>query len=177
MPIQQTELHQLIKVWRKANPRQRFVSGVHFDEVAILRGKNSISLTLSDSSDLLAPIDRAAQEAEDIRLLAERGVFLMERLPQLLMAQARYVIHEEVAPEQIDNLVKDFSEISGSMVEAQKLVAGFPQLLTQERKAWLMNGINGRIHSLHCWHARPRYLTPEKARALMSDLRWHSLRR
>jgi hypothetical protein len=92
---------------------------------------------LSDSSDLLAPIDRAAQEAEDIRLLAERGVFLMERMPQLLVAQARYVVHEEVAPEEIDTLIKDFSAISGSMVEAQKVVAGFPQLITNERKAWL----------------------------------------
>ena len=44
-PIQQTELRQLIKEWRKANPQQRFVSGVHFDEVAILRGKSSISRT------------------------------------------------------------------------------------------------------------------------------------
>jgi hypothetical protein len=137
-PIQQTELRELIKAWRKANPRQRFVSAVHLDEVAILRGKNSISRTLSDSSGLLAPIDKAAQEADDIRLLAERGVFLMERLPQLLMAQARYVVHEEIAPEQIDSLVKDFSAISGSMVEAQKVVAGFPQLITKERKAWLL---------------------------------------
>ena len=110
-PAQQTELRQLIKAWRKANPRQRFVSAVHFDEVAILRGKSSISRTLSDSSGLLAPIDKAAQEADDIRLLAERGVFLMERLPQLLMAQARYVVHEEIAPEQIDSLVKEFSAI------------------------------------------------------------------
>ena len=134
-PIQQTELRQLIKAWRKANPRQRFVSAVHFDEVAILRGKSSISRTQTDSSGLLAPIDKAAQEADDIRLLAERGVFLMERLPQLLMAQARYVVHEEIAPEQIDSLVKDFSAISGSMVEAQKVVAGFPQLITSERRA------------------------------------------
>jgi hypothetical protein len=134
-PIQQTELRQLIKAWRKANPQQRFVSGVHFDEVAILRGKSSISRTLSDSSDLLAPIDRAAQEAEDVRLLAERGVFLMERMPQLLVAQARYVVHEEVAPEEIDTLIKNFSAISGSMVEAQKVVAGFPQFITNERKA------------------------------------------
>ena len=132
---------------------------------------------MSDSSGLLAPINKAAQEAGGIRLLAERGVFLMERLPQLLMAQARYVVHEEIAPEQIDSLVKDFSAISGSMVEAQKVVAGFPQLLTNERKAGYLNGISGRSHSLRCWHARLRYLTPAKARALMSDLHWHSLRR
>jgi len=136
-PIQQTELRQLIEAWRKANPQQRFVTSVRFDDVAILRGRNEISHALSDSIGLLAPIDQAVREAQGIRLLAERGAYIMQHIPPLLLAQARYVVHEQVSPEQMDGLVRDFSALSGSVADAQKAFAGLPQFITKEREALL----------------------------------------
>ena len=127
----------MIEAWRKANPQQRFVTSVRFDDVAILRGRNEISHALSDSIGLLAPIDQAVREAQGIRLLAERGAYIMQHIPPLLLAQARYVVHEQVSPEQMDGLVRDFSALSGSVADAQKAFAGLPQFITKEREALL----------------------------------------
>ena len=134
---QQTELHRLIQVWRQANPQQRVVTGVRFDDVAKIRGQHALNKSLRDFSGLLAPIDRAVEETDAIRLLAERGIFLSERMPRLLMAQARNIAHEQIAPEEIDKLIADFDAISRSASKAEQDFAGLPQVLARERKAWL----------------------------------------
>jgi hypothetical protein len=136
-PQQQTELRRLIQAWRKANPQQRVVTGVSFDDVAKIRGKNAYSKSLHDFSGLLAPIDKAVEETEEIRLLAERGIFLSERMPRLLMAQARNIAHEQISPEEIDQMVADFNTMSRSVSKAEQDFASLPEVLARERQAWL----------------------------------------
>lgn len=102
---QQAELRRLIQVWRQANPQQRVVTGVRFDDVAKIRGQHAYHKSLRDFFGLLAPIDKAVEETNAIRLLAERGIFLSERMPRLLMAQARNIAHEQIAPEEIDQSI------------------------------------------------------------------------
>jgi hypothetical protein len=144
---QQTELRRLIQVWRQANPQQRVVTGVRFDDVAKIRGKNTYSKSLHDFSGLLAPIDKAVEETDAMRLLAERGIFLSERMPRLLMAQARNIAHEQIAPEEIDKLVADFSAMSRSVSKAERDFAGLPQVLAKERQAWL-KALDQRQHQV-----------------------------
>jgi hypothetical protein len=134
---QQAELRHLIQAWRKANPQQRVVTGVRFDDVAKIRGQHAQGKSLRDFSGLLAPIDKAVEETDQIRMVAERGIFLSERMPRLLMAQARNIAHEQVSPEEIDQLVADFSRISNSTAKAGGVIAGFPQVMAGERQAWL----------------------------------------
>lgn len=136
-PQQQTELRNLIQVWRQSNPHQRVVTGVSFDDVAKIRGKNAYSKSLHDFSGLLAPIDKAVEETEEIRLLAERGIFLSERMPRLLMAQARNIAHEQISPEEIDQMVADFNAMSRSVSKAEQDFASLPEVLAKERQAWL----------------------------------------
>lgn len=134
---QQIELRRLIQAWRQANPQQRIVTGVRFDDVAKMRGQHAYSKSLHDFSGLLAPIDKAVEETDAVRLLAERGIFLSERMPRLLMAQARNYAHEQISPEEIDQLVADFDAISRSVGKAERDFASLPQVLAQERQAWL----------------------------------------
>lgn len=134
---QQAELRRLIQVWRQANPQQRVVTGVRFDDVAKVRGQHAYNKSLRDFSGLLAPIEKAVEETNAIRLLAERGIFLSERMPRLLMAQARNIAHEQIAPEEIDQLVADFTAMSQSVSKAERDFAGLPQALARERQAWL----------------------------------------
>lgn len=56
-------------------------------------------------------------------------------MPPHLMAQARFVLHEEVSPEQVDGLLKEISGFRTSMDEAQKTFARMPLILAQEREA------------------------------------------
>lgn len=129
-------LREAIRLWRKANPNQRYVSNVKFDDVATERGAGQGAMGLQDESvGLLAPLDAAVREGEEIRLMARRSMYIIQRMPPLLMAQARFVLHEEVSPEQVDGLLKDISGFTASMDEALKTFAHMPLILAQEREA------------------------------------------
>lgn len=129
-------LRDAIRLWRKANPNQRYVSNVKFDDVATERGAGQGAKGLQDESEgLLAPLDAAVREGEEIRLMARRSMYIIQRMPPLLMAQARFVLHEEVSPEQVDGLLKDISGFRASMDEAQKTLARMPDVVSREREA------------------------------------------
>lgn len=129
-------LREAIRLWRKANPDQRYVSNVKFDDVATERGAGQGAKGLEDESvGLLAPLDAAVREGEEIRLMARRSMYIIQRMPPLLMAQARFVLHEEVSPEQVDGLLKDVSGFRVTLDEAQKTLARMPASIGKEREA------------------------------------------
>lgn len=133
---QLARLKEAIRRWREANPNQRYVSNVKFDDVAMERGAGQGAKALQDESvGLLAPLDAAVREGEEIRLMARRSMYIIQRMPPLLMAQARFVLHEEVSPEQIDGLLKDVSGFRVTLDEAQKTLAHMPGLIGKEREA------------------------------------------
>lgn len=129
-------LRSAIKAWRRTNPGQRYVSNVRFDDVAASRGIDQSTKGLEGESEgLLAPLDAAVREGEEIRLMAKRSMYLIQRMPPLLMAQARFVLHEEVSPEQVDGLLKDVSGFRATLDEAQKNLARMPASIGKEREA------------------------------------------
>jgi hypothetical protein len=129
-------LREAIRLWRKVNPNQRYVSNVKFDDVATERGAGQGAKGLEDESvGLLAPLDAAVREGEEIRLMARRSMYIIQRMPPLLMAQARFVLHEEVSPEQVDGLLKDVSGFRVTLDEAQKTLARMPASIGKEREA------------------------------------------
>ncbi|MEN9681007.1 MAG: hypothetical protein RLZZ627_900 [Pseudomonadota bacterium] len=129
-------LRAAIRRWRIANPNQRYVSNVKFDDVATERGAGEGAKGLQDeSAGLLAPLDSAVREGEEIRLMARRSMYIIQRMPPLLMAQARFVLHEEVSPEQVDGLLKDVSGFRVTLDEAQKTLARMPASIGKEREA------------------------------------------
>lgn len=134
-PAQQATLRQTLADWRKANPHQRYVSNVRFDEVAVVRGRGQGRSAALKTDGFLAPLDQAVRESQALRLLAERGIYLMQRMPPLMLAQTRYVMHEQVSPEQLDGLMKDFAGISRSLAGAERTVAAVPDVIARERKA------------------------------------------
>lgn len=84
---------------------------------------------------MLAPLDAAVREGEEIRLMARRSMYIIQRMPPLLMAQARFVLHEKVSPEQVDGLLKDVSGFRVTLDEAQKTLARMPASIGTEREA------------------------------------------
>jgi hypothetical protein len=133
---QQAGLRNIIRGWRKANPNQRYVSNVKFDDVAVVRGVDQKEKSLVEESDgLFAPLDEAVRETTEIRLMARRSIYLMQRMPPLLLAQARYLVHEEISPEQVEGLLKDISGFKQSVSDAQKTLAQLPESFGKERAA------------------------------------------
>ncbi len=105
-PAQLEELRRLIEDWRARNPTVRLVGFVHFSEFAedagwSLEQQRALGSLLGLLTiDPLAGLDPAIKQIEQTRLLAERVIFYMQRVPYLLDLQTqRVVLQATLAPE------------------------------------------------------------------------------
>ncbi|HSI36488.1 MAG TPA: hypothetical protein VK986_23085, partial [Tepidisphaeraceae bacterium] len=83
---QATDLAQMIEEWRISNPQYKYTAYVRFSDFAGLRYKSRLhdvnkGLINLGRLDPLAPIDDATREIQRSRFLAERALFLAQRLP------------------------------------------------------------------------------------------------
>ena len=79
---QQGELRQLILYWRKNNPDKVVYNYLRFGDFAAQR-RNSTLVKKVQGGGLFKTVKEVTQEVEEIRMLAERGIFLGTRLPLL----------------------------------------------------------------------------------------------
>ena len=74
-PDQQEALYALIRQWRQDHPRALFFSHIRFSDFAAERRKSKLARG-EKAKGLFKSVEKATQEAEEVRLLAERGMFL-----------------------------------------------------------------------------------------------------
>ena len=79
---QQSELRQLIALWRKNNPDKLAYSYLRFSDFAAQR-RISTLVKKGGTGGLFKSVQKVTQEVEETRMLAERGIFLATRLPLL----------------------------------------------------------------------------------------------
>src|SRR6185436_8784354 len=91
-PDQRKIMEEMIDDWRKRNPDIEAVAFVRFSEFSEYRGK-SILDNVPLGSGLLAPVSEATRQIEETRMLAERGLYLTKRLPQLARWQAEALLN------------------------------------------------------------------------------------
>ncbi len=76
------DLMVLINRWRKANPNVTYFPFIRFSNFAAERRESK--LARSEAPDgLIKSVGAVTQQAEEMRLLAERGLYLGTRMPQL----------------------------------------------------------------------------------------------
>jgi hypothetical protein len=78
---QQQELRSLIHKWRRSNPETTFFPIVRFSDFSALRGASDSRG--KKSGGLFKSVENATQQVEEVRLLAERGMYLATRMPML----------------------------------------------------------------------------------------------
>ncbi len=132
IPKQQIELYTIIKDWRQDNPGLYFFSYVRFSDFAADRRRTKLSKTLK-TKGLFKSVESATQQVEEVRLLAERGMFLGTRLPLLAVAFADLWISQLTANPDVNKILADihqFSEVSRRLADvAEKL----PDQIAKER--------------------------------------------
>ena len=84
---QKKVMEEMIDTWRQRNPEAEAVASVRFNEFSEYRGK-SILDNVPLGSGLLAPVSEATRQIQETRMLAERGLYLAKRMPQLVRWQA-----------------------------------------------------------------------------------------
>ena len=142
-PSEHQELADLFAEWRKQNPNERSVSGVHFREFALALGKGSSPSTVKATSifsllylDPFAGLDPTTVAIEQSRELASRTVAYAERMPTLLRWQAELLALQVARQPDPQELMADVDRVSHSVESVSKTVEGVPALVdTQRREA------------------------------------------
>jgi hypothetical protein len=140
-PSERKELEDLFVEWRRQNPNERSVSGVHFREFAVALGKASTPGTVKSTSifsllylDPFAGLDPTTVAIEQSRELASRTVAYAERMPTLLRWQAELLALQVARQPDPQELMADVDRVSHSVESVAKTAQGFPELVDTQRK-------------------------------------------
>jgi hypothetical protein len=99
-----SELRQLLDEWLAANPKQDRVEGVRLADFAQAEGTAASDRSLR-AKGLLSSVKTASNAANQAFQLAERGMFLVHRLPFLWRMQAR-VLAREIVRDSLTRMTK-----------------------------------------------------------------------
>jgi hypothetical protein len=95
------------------------------------------SQSIDAGSGMFDAMHAAAKQADQIRLLGERSLFLMQRMPFLMRWQAEAFTDTTLGREDVALLIKRLDALALSTDQAAKMVAGMPGTLSKERAAAL----------------------------------------
>jgi hypothetical protein len=181
---QQDELRSLIRAWRAEHPGQLEV-GVRFRDFAELAARQSGGTKGKTSSvlgllflDPFAGLDPATREMEQTRYVADRALYVMKRMPNLLRWQSQLFFAQTLATPEIQQLLSNSTSFAQSAkelpeqlsAETRKVLNDFsaqaPQwqaLLTQFQQSFqagneMAASVNAATKSLDAFVGR--YTTP-----------------
>jgi hypothetical protein len=95
-PAQRGELASLVDAWLAENPAQVRVEGVRLAEFSAAAGSAAAQRAIR-ARGLLTSVRTASHAANQAMLLAERGLFLLHRMPFLWRLQARLAARDVVS--------------------------------------------------------------------------------
>ncbi len=117
----------MITEWRERNPDLQGFAYIRFGDFAGLQELSELSEEVS-SGVLFASVSDAVREAEKVRNLAERGMFLATRMPLLTQAYVELLLVQTLKKPEIVKFMGNFDRLSDT-------IEGLPVYLTAERKA------------------------------------------
>jgi hypothetical protein len=149
-PAQLEELRRLINDWRARNPKVKLVGFVHFSEFAedagwSLEQQRALGSLLGLLSfDPLAGLDPAIKQIEQTRLLAERVIFYMQRVPYLLDLQTQRVVLQATLAPEVKRANASLERATLAMESYAEIGAGLPDAIAREREA-LIRQLSGEM--------------------------------
>ncbi len=129
-PQEQQELRGVIRDWRKSHPDQTDVIGVRFGDFVEKLGKSS----LARRGGGFLGIKGATRAADEIRLLAERGLFSLQWMPSLLRWQAELLLYEVAATSEIQQLLSNTTKFTEATREFVQVAKELPKQISEERE-------------------------------------------
>jgi hypothetical protein len=148
---QQDTVRETIDRWRREHPNQWYVSDVHLQDFSAARGRPVHPLS-TEAQGLLSSINQTLLEVDEAILVAERALFLGERMPRLITLQTELLIEQVTENPIVYQLIADITEFQKTgarmsraieelprnfAVEREEVLNRFGQLLEEERSAWL----------------------------------------
>ena len=115
-PRQVEAMHELVEEWWEKHPNAREANFIRFSDFGELGRKPSIEAAVKKGG-FLSPIRDVAQSADDMRELAERGIYLGLRMQELLAERFELSMMEFMQNPEMSQL---FGDIHGFRLSAER---------------------------------------------------------
>ena len=115
-PRQVEAMHELVEEWWEKHPNAREADFIRFSDFGELGRKPSIEAAVKKGG-FLSPIRDVAQSADDMRELAERGIYLGLRMQELLAERFELSMMEIMQNPEMSQL---FGDIHGFRLSAER---------------------------------------------------------
>jgi hypothetical protein len=136
-PAQLAQVHKLVEDWRRENPGQRRVEQIRPFATAVVAGRLATERE-REANGILSSVRSATKSADEAVLLAERAMFLTQRMPFLLRFHARLGVQELIkegllAVEGSDTLARA-KELRPLISDATTLATNLDQAAKESRE-------------------------------------------
>jgi outer membrane protein OmpA-like peptidoglycan-associated protein len=133
-PQQRQELRGLISQWRKEHPDTVIVYLIRFSNFGELGRKPSLEKARK-SGGLLAPVKEAAQAANEIRAMADRTIYLLVRMQELVHRRAKLTVQDLLTTPEIDKLLSDITGFREVSERYAGLIENLPAQISDQTNA------------------------------------------
>lgn len=167
---QQQTLREMIDNWRQEHPNQWYVSDIRLQDFSSARSR-PVHPVSTEAQGLIDSIKKTILKVDEALLVAERALYLGERMPRLITLQTELLIDQVTENPMINQLAVDFNKfqktsdqlgqtiknLPGNITaERMAILAGFGEMLERERMAWVkqftekeksLQDLLARVHS------------------------------
>jgi hypothetical protein len=162
-------LMALIEQWRVKNSKKTFFPFIRFSNFAADRRESK--LTRSDAPDgMFESVEAATEQVEEMRLLAERAMYLGTRMPQLSGLFADLWMSRLTSNPDVQRLLTDISQFSKTSAHLSAIAEKIPDQIAVERKAsiqQLLDGLSAQRKAV----IQELLGEEQRVRGLLSDLK------
>ncbi|MBC8011184.1 MAG: hypothetical protein H7067_13935 [Burkholderiales bacterium] len=153
-PEQVGELRQALEIWRGKNPLPENVFAVRalgvsaeLERSSPVRNDRPGSVFGLLKLDPLAGMDPAVREIARTRLLAERGLFLTQKMPQLLRWQLELLNANALASPTVQQLVTNTTTLTASVDRVSRVAEELPAQVDMQREK-IMEALDAQAKQL-----------------------------
>jgi hypothetical protein len=133
-PEQQKELMNIIVERRRMHPHILTFAYIRFHDFSAER-RNSKLLRAEKGGGLFRSVETATQQVEDMKLMAERGMYLGTRLPMMTGAFADEWLSQVFVNPEINRLSNDIHKFAEVSERLTVVAENMPKLIAEERSA------------------------------------------
>ncbi len=137
-------VHELTAQWHAANPERRYVAFVRFNDLGNSETRRRFEEHVSRGG-LLAPVADASRELHEVRMVAERAIFLANHMPMLSEWQAEGFIYHALRLPETQQLLDGIDRFVVTAEGIGTQLETLPEKISLEREAALEN-LAGLLH-------------------------------
>jgi hypothetical protein len=133
-PNQMLNLMKIIKRWRKNNPEVKSFPLTRFSNFAADRRGDALTRA-DDPEGLFESVESASESVEEMRLLAERGMYLATRIPLLSGLFGDLWLTRIMNNPELQKALTDVSQLSQGTAGLASIAEKLPDQIATEREA------------------------------------------